>query len=1311
MNSKSLLLLLLILFWLIPLKLTAQWTDANGTTYDQIPYISSFTVSGSYVFAGTHNGVFQSTDNGVNWIQVNDGLTNFDVQCLTVCGTYIFAGTDFGIYRSSISDPSNISWTQVNNGLNNLRITALINDGTNIFAGTDNGPNNGVYLSTNNGDDWSSVSIGLPDGIFVNSLLVNNGYIFVGTDNVVGIYRSSISDLSNISWSAANTNLTNTHVYALAAIGSNIYAGTYGSGVFQSTNNGDDWAAMNSGLPENENVWAFGVEGSYLLLADNSTIYIYTGTLWSPSANWSSGSVNCFGVSGSNIFAGCGGGIFLSSDHGDNWVSRSTGISQTNNLTVRSIITSDLNMFAGSWDRGVYLSTDNGSNWSEANTSTTSMNYQVSCLAVKGTNIFAATSNGIYKSPVSNIDWAYTSSDIPGFLNVRYILAKGSNLFAATDGEAGVYISTNDGSSSAACTNTGLTNTSTRFLYTDGTNLFVGTTNGGLFKSTDDGGSWNSISSGLSGSIYGLVIIGTDMFAASAGNGVFISNDGGANWSPVTTSLTNTDVRSLITDGTNLYAGTYGGGVFVSTDNGSNWGEANTGLDNTTLWTIAISGDNMYAGTEGGGIYIRPTEEVLPPAMISITFNVDMTKYINKGLFNSASDQVYLRGSFTNDWGAMYEMTKESGSYIYTLTKSVDQNTQYEYKYFINTEGAENGGWEMNGVGSGGANGNRVLPAAASNIELPVVYFNDLRKLFISDAHGEILKSDLALGNFSTLSGSEAQPTSVFFHSSSQNIYWANLHEILKADYSQDMTTFENKSTVLTDGENPLSEVQLNATNGKIYWLNGGGIQKSDMNGTNKETLVAGTITGYVLDVGNDKVYYIDGANSKVKRANLSGDLNEQEITSLSGTNIGIDFDPYTQTIYYSDNGNSGGSIRKIELLAHDNVSTVISGLGNIQNLVCEQDDGKLYLSLDDAGNTKIQRINYNGTQLEDIIASTNLHTAVGLSIMEIAQCPTNQASAVSAPEPQENQVTISWTRGNDGDRCIVFMTQGADVGQCAPITGVFYNAVYNETGSVFGSGTPSWGNGWSCVYNGTGNSVVVTGLTASTDYSVAVYEYNSRNWFESYSNNQVNNSKSLVTALPVELTSFTANVNTNKVELNWQTATEVNNFGFEIQRSEVSSQKSVISSQNEGKNWIKVGFVEGSGNSNSPKSYSFTDDNPTGGSEFQYRLKQIDNDGQFKYSVIVDVKVVPTRYELFQNYPNPFNPTTIIKYQIPNPGHVTLKLYDVLGREIKELVNGDKEAGIYKIEFNVAGIPSGSYFYQIISGEYKSAKKMMVLK
>ena len=160
--------------------------------------------------------------------------------------------------------------------------------------------------------------------------------------------------------------------------------------------------------------------------------------------------------------------------------------------------------------------------------------------------------------------------------------------------------------------------------------------------------------------------------------------------------------------------------------------------------------------------------------------------------------------------------------------------------------------------------------------------------------------------------------------------------------------------------------------------------------------------------------------------------------------------------------------------------------------------------------------------------------------------------------------------------------------------------------------------------------------------------------------------------ALPVELSSFSALINKNVVNLKWQTKTEINNYGFEVERA--SSSTSPI------QGWEKIAFVNGHGNSNSPKDYSFVDKNPAGGSKFIYRLKQIDTDGKFEYSKEVEIELVPDEFKLFQNYPNPFNPVTNIKFALPKAAKVTLLVYNLLGEKVATLLNEDKEAGFYDV-------------------------------
>lgn len=190
--------------------------------------------------------------------------------------------------------------------------------------------------------------------------------------------------------------------------------------------------------------------------------------------------------------------------------------------------------------------------------------------------------------------------------------------------------------------------------------------------------------------------------------------------------------------------------------------------------------------------------------------------------------------------------------------------------------------------------------------------------------------------------------------------------------------------------------------------------------------------------------------------------------------------------------------------------------------------------------------------------------------------------------------------------------------------------------------------------------------------------------------------------ALPVELSTFSGTIIGQNVKLNWATETEVNNYGFEVERCALSAERQA---------WEKIGFVNGNGNSNSPKEYAFSDKTVTGG-KYSYRLKQIDNDGQFEYSNIIEVDIeVPLEFSLNQNYPNPFNPSTKISFQIAETAFTSLKVFDVLGNEISTIVNEELQTGNYTFDFEAQDLTSGIYFYKLQAGSFVQTKKMLLLK
>lgn len=201
--------------------------------------------------------------------------------------------------------------------------------------------------------------------------------------------------------------------------------------------------------------------------------------------------------------------------------------------------------------------------------------------------------------------------------------------------------------------------------------------------------------------------------------------------------------------------------------------------------------------------------------------------------------------------------------------------------------------------------------------------------------------------------------------------------------------------------------------------------------------------------------------------------------------------------------------------------------------------------------------------------------------------------------------------------------------------------------------------------------------------------------------------------SLPVELTSFTVQAAGNAAVLKWMTESEVNNYGFEIERKSipVSSQSSAAGNPPTAINdWQKVGFVKGAITSSVPCEYSFNDPKVPAG-RYAYHLKQIDLDGSFGYSPDVEIEIIPNQFSLSRIYPNPFNHSTNISFSITSGAFVSLKVFNALGREVSSLISEELSAGNYTHQWNATGRPSGIYFYRLQIGSDVQIRKILLLK
>lgn len=246
-------------------------------------------------------------------------------------------------------------------------------------------------------------------------------------------------------------------------------------------------------------------------------------------------------------------------------------------------------------------------------------------------------------------------------------------------------------------------------------------------------------------------------------------------------------------------------------------------------------------------------------------------------------------------------------------------------------------------------------------------------------------------------------------------------------------------------------------------------------------------------------------------------------------------------------------------------------------------------------------------------------------------------------------------------------------------------------------------GNGWSSFAGANG---VVNGPTVTLD-ALMFYAPNASPDWTFYIDDVSYNSNS---ALPVELASFAAYTADRSVRLSWKTATELNNYGFEVERSVTGAEK---------QEWRTIGFVLGGGSSNSERSYSYSDNEILPGIKYSYRLKQIDADGSFSYSGTVEVQTEKvSEFVLFANYPNPFNPSTTINYSLPSECRVVLKVYNSIGQEVCSLADMVQSEGMHSAEWNAENNPTGVYFYRLEAipvntglSPFMHTKKMLLIR
>ncbi len=784
-------------------------------------------------------------------------------------------------------------------------------------------------------------------------------------------------------------------------------------------------------------------------------------------------------------------------------------------------------------------------------------------------------------------------------------------------------------------------------------------------------GSWSELNGPYGGSVNGLTANSQGDLYASRNEAIYKSTDNGNTWENITNasvlnlSLSNFNTVKINSEGI-LYAGVSYLGVWWSSDDGESW-------DYNQIT------HNPHSGL-GASIYY-------------ITFN--------------SNNDIFVSHFRSTDHGAnWYEMSIYGYGFVFTSSNKIFATTQ-------------------DGVYKSTDNGTTWLPSNSGieNISMhPIVQTSNGYIFAGSDQVGIYLSSDEGASWIQSNSGLNDLQISSLTVDNNDNILAGTVSgEIyISTDFGSNWNLKENSSV-----NSQINEILTlpGSTPATIYTAtNGDGIFKSTDLGNSwnvKNTGLPLTYPKEMFTKSNDKIFMLSG--NRIIYSSDQGNSWERRDTQFSNSNIislaennnnelfcglyqgglyrstdeGINWnqvdlgnDYITPKLFICDD--SGG----IVFLSSDNKIYRSSDNGSTWNIVFDfigqgilideinvTDDGSIYICgltffveayvmySHDGGNTWNQYIFPNESEAVSLYTKQNIVYAV-LDDNTISKTTDGGVAWNSIPSNPWSSQPASMT----------FLPNGASlVG--TQNEGVFYSAANDDNWTTFNTGIPN-----------------ISGMYGSIE--VITSNENMQLFLGTAINGTfINNSFT-----PVELTSFNATVNNDEVKLNWITSTETNNNGFEIERLNLKSE---IPSHE----WKRIGFVQGHGTTTERQSYSFIDNDVSSG-KYNYRLKQLDYDGTFSYSKEIEVIFNnPAKYNLSQNYPNPFNPSTTIKYELPNNGFVSLKVYNILGREVASLINKNQNAGAYTINFNASNLASGIYYYRIHAGNYTQTKKMILLK
>ncbi|MCP4625165.1 MAG: T9SS type A sorting domain-containing protein [bacterium] len=887
-------------------------------------------------------------------------------------------------------------------------------------------------------------------------------------------------------------------------------------------------------------------------------------------------------------------------------------------------------------------------------------------------------------------------------------------------------------------------------------NILAGGITGGMFRSTDGGATWTKTTSASSHQSVTALIqdtrtgkrstwyyatgerdgsAGGGGSATYLGNGIFKSTDSGVSWSVISSTATTSPqtysgvfekVFSMAIDVSNttddeIYAATgYKGGIMRSTNGGTSWTNV---IDHYAYYS-------EVAATSTGVIYATCSSDGNSKGIFRSTDGVTWTD-ITSGGFPSTYSRIVIGIAPSNE-NIVYFLAHLSGS-------GASNHAIWKYTYSSGDGSGAGGTWvdRSANMPTGSDNLDQFDSQSAYDLlvsvkpDNPDVVFIGGTSLFRSTDGFATTGNTTRIGGYS-LANSNASYANHHpdIHS---NVFSTNTATMYSGhDGGISKTTNNLAGTVVwSELNNGYYTTQFytvaidHGTSGDNFVV--GGMQD---NGTYMVNSTSSTATWNVLDSGDGAYCFVVDGGGRAYSSSQNGNTTRYALKSdKSGYDNWTRIDPDVSThlfihpfvldktdqkiMYYP----SGAAVwRCSDLTLRDNylstksttnwteLTTLNAGSGSITALDVSKTGGStLYYGTDGGKVFKAASAN-TGTPAKTEITGSGFPSGAYVSCIVVNPSDANKVMVVFSnysvkslfytEDGGSNWTDVSGNLESSADGtgtgpstrwAAMLNISGQTVYFVAASTGLY------STKTLDGTSTSWTQEGASTI----GNVVIdMIDVRQSPDYLVVVGTHGNG----IYSTNIVESS------VPVEMSSFNYAMNEDAVKVEWETQSEINNYGFEVERSF------------DGVKYKKIGFIEGNGTSNLVHTYQFIDKDKSSGTRY-YRLKQIDYNGMFKYTEIIKVEIaVPDDYALEQNFPNPFNPSTEIKYSLPEESFVTIDVYSITGRKVKALVSKNHLAGRFSAVWdgrNETGVQvsSGTYIYRIRAGSFNAVKKMVFIK